>query len=218
MSDISSTNSNATTNNSLAKSRRALILIVSCVVFVIVSATILYRLAISGGINLPQVLGTSNYGVLVAPPRQLDDVLLLDEQNQPIKLSSLPAEWNFVVANDGSCPKACVDTLYLTRQLRKALGADSLRVRLVLISKQMPIDQTMHAFIQQEHEKLEVLYTTPSQFDKLFANAPAGLDPLAANTFYLVDPQGWLMMSYNQNNTYKEILKDMRFLLKNSSQ
>jgi hypothetical protein len=44
------------------------------------------------------------------------------------------------------------------------------------------------------------------------------LDPLAKNTFYIVDPQGWLMMSYSEKNTYKEIIKDMRFLLKNSSQ
>lgn len=213
MSEIPS----STAPQNAVKNRRDLILIIGSIVFVIVSATILYRLADSGQINLPKILGTSNHGELVVPPRQIDDVILTDAQGKPIKISSLPPEWNFVVANAGDCPKACADTLYLVRQLRKSLGADSLRIRMILISKQMPIDQSMHAFIQQEHEKLLVLYTTPNQFDRLFANAQPNLDPLSTNTFFVVDPEGWLMMSYDQKHNYKDVLKDMRFLLKNSA-
>jgi hypothetical protein len=198
------------------KNRRDLLLILGSIVFVIVSATILYRLADSGQINLAKMLGTSNRGMLVTPPRQVDDIMLLDRSGKPVKLSSLTPEWNFLIANAGDCPKFCMDTLYLTRQIRTSLGADSLRVRRILISKQMPIDPSMHALIQQEHEGLEVLYTTPDQFDRLFANTQPGLDPLAANTFFVVDPMGWLMMSYDQNNTYKDVIRDMKFLLKNS--
>jgi hypothetical protein len=214
MSEIPSNNTQK--NTVQAKNRRDLQLIIGSIVFVILSATLLYKLADNGQINLTEVLGTSNRGALINPPRQLDDVMLLDKDGKPVKLSSLPAEWNFLIANAGDCPKTCIDTLYLTRQLRTSLGADSLRVRRILISKQMPIDQSMLAFVQQEHEHLVVLYTTPDQFDKLFTNTKPGLDPLSLNTFFIVDPQGWMMMAYDQGNTYKDVIRDMKFLLKYS--
>ena len=37
-----------------------------------------------------------------------------------------------------------------------------------------------------------------------------------ASTWYLVDPSGWVMMSYNQNDSYKDVIADLKFLLKNS--
>jgi hypothetical protein len=215
MSDTFTTETSLQITNQ-KKNRRDLLLILGSIVFVIVSATILYRLADSGQINLAETLGTSNRGTLVTPPRQVDDIMLLDRSGKPVKLAGLTPEWNFLIANAGDCPKSCMDTLYLTRQIRKSLGADSLRVRRILISKQMPIDPSMHALLQQEHEGIEVLYTTPDQFEKLFGNAQPGIDPLALNTFFVVDPLGWLMMSYDQNNTYKDVIKDMKFLLKNS--
>lgn len=216
MSDTSSNTAPPAPSTAQKKNRRDLLLILGSIVFVIVSATILYRLADSGQINLAETLGTSNRGALITPPRQVDHIMLLDQAGKPVKFSSLKPEWNFLIASAGDCPKSCMDTLYLTRQIRTSLGADSLRVRRILISKQMPIDQSMYALIQQEHEGLEVLYTTPDEFEKLFANAQPGLDPLALNTFFVVDPMGWMMMSYEQKNTYKDVIKDMKFLLKNS--
>ena len=36
------------------------------------------------------------------------------------------------------------------------------------------------------------------------------------STWYLVDPAGWIMMSYNEEIPYKDVIKDLKFLLKNS--
>ena len=38
-----------------------------------------------------------------------------------------------------------------------------------------------------------------------------------SSTWYLVDPSGWIMMSYNEKVTYKDVIKDLKFLLKNSN-
>ena len=38
------------------------------------------------------------------------------------------------------------------------------------------------------------------------------------STWYLVDPAGWIMMSYNGEVSYKDVMADLKFLLKNSSE
>ena len=38
------------------------------------------------------------------------------------------------------------------------------------------------------------------------------------STWYLVDPGGWIMMSYNSDIPYKDVISDLKFLLKNSSE
>ena len=37
-------------------------------------------------------------------------------------------------------------------------------------------------------------------------------------TWYLADPAGWVMMSYNSDVSYKDVISDLKFLLKNSSE
>jgi hypothetical protein len=39
-----------------------------------------------------------------------------------------------------------------------------------------------------------------------------------ASIWYLVDPAGWIMMSYNGEVHYKDVISDLKFLLKNSSE
>jgi len=39
-----------------------------------------------------------------------------------------------------------------------------------------------------------------------------------SSTWYLVDPAGWIMMSYNSGMSYKDVMADLKFLLKNSTE
>ena len=41
-------------------------------------------------------------------------------------------------------------------------------------------------------------------------------DPTNPSTWYLVDPAGWIMMSYNSEVSYKDVISDLKLLLKNS--
>ena len=38
------------------------------------------------------------------------------------------------------------------------------------------------------------------------------------SVWYLVDPAGWIMMSYHEGISYKDVISDLKFLLKNSSE
>ena len=42
----------------------------------------------------------------------------------------------------------------------------------------------------------------------------AAVDP---RLWYLADPAGWVMMTYNAEVSYKDVIADLKFLLKNSS-
>ena len=37
------------------------------------------------------------------------------------------------------------------------------------------------------------------------------------DTWYLVDPAGWVMMAYDDSVPYKDVMADLKFLLKNSN-
>ena len=39
---------------------------------------------------------------------------------------------------------------------------------------------------------------------------------VAENAWYLVDPSGWVMMRYASEVNYKDVIGDLKFLLKNS--
>ena len=39
----------------------------------------------------------------------------------------------------------------------------------------------------------------------------------SSDTWYLVDPAGWVMMTYTHDISYKDVITDLKFLLKNSS-
>ena len=60
---------------------------------------------------------------------------------------------------------------------------------------------------------MKYLQLAPGGFDALF-----GENRAAPDTWYLVDPAGWVMMSYNSGIHYKDVISDLKFLLKNSSE
>jgi len=64
-----------------------------------------------------------------------------------------------------------------------------------------------------EHESLTVSEVpSQQQIDSLLS----GLDDKEAHQFYLVDPRGYLMMYYTPEQNYKEIIRDLKFLLTQS--
>jgi hypothetical protein len=79
------------------------------------------------------------------------------------------------------------------------------------LSDKRPAPASFEQFLAQEHRGLRPLVLAPGGFDQLFAESAAD-----TGTWYLVDPAGWIMMSYNKDQTYKDVITDLKFLLKNS--
>lgn len=207
--------------------RMVLLLIAGIPVTMILAATWLWYFVVEGDLNLVGTLGTANQGTLVQPPRQLDEGGLLDQGGRVFRYADLEPRWTMLVPVSGSCDADCEQRLYLTRQIHVAIGKDFNRLRRFYVSSsplaessldvsslsdQRPAPVGLEEFLETEHRGLKPLVLEGETLGRLF---PEYLEN--PSTWYLVDPAGWIMMSYNEQVSYKDVISDLKFLLKNSS-
>lgn len=223
MSDIPTDNYGSSNN------RLVLLLIGGIPLTMILAATWLWYFVARGDLDLVGALGTANRGTLLQPPRQLDDVGLSEPYGAAVKYADLPRKWMLVVPNDGgSCDAACENLLYLTRQIHVAMGKDFSRIGRLYLSESAPGQTTLEVaelsdgrpapadfagLLETEHRGLRALALSAGGYDRLFPEQVGN-----PTTWYLADPAGWVMMSYNSDVTYKDVISDLKFLLKNSSE
>jgi hypothetical protein len=215
--------------NQINKNRMVLLLIAGIPVTVILVATWLWYFVVNGDLDLVGMLGTANRGTLVQPPRQLDERELKDVNGLSFKYADLEPRWTMLVPGAGArCDEACEHSLYMTRQIHVAMGEGFSRLRRMYISESSventelrvqelsdnrPAPPEFAQYLAQEHQGLKTLTLDSGDYGLLFAEHVA--DP---STWYLVDPQGWIMMFYNDEVPYKDVISDLKFLLKNSSE
>ena len=214
--------------NQLRRNRMVLLSIAGIPVTVILVATWLWYFVERGDLDLVGMLGTANRGTLVQPPRQLDDKGLLDASGLKFTYAELEPKWAMLVPGSGArCDEACERSLYVTRQIHLALGKDFNRLRRLYISEtgagkvewavsglsdQRPAPASFADYLANDHRGLEALKIEAGGYTELFNE-----HMVDASTWYLVDPRGWIMMSYNNEIPYKDVIADLKFLLKNSS-
>ncbi|MEZ5570652.1 MAG: hypothetical protein R3E64_01405 [Halioglobus sp.] len=207
--------------------RMVLLLIGGIPVTMILAATWLWYFVAHGDLDLVGVLGTANRGTLIQPPRQLDSERLLDGSGSVVKYADLEPRWTMVIpATGGRCDESCEKSLYETRQIHVAMGKEYTRLRRIYVSDVSatsteltvgklsdgrPAPDKFDEYLAREHHGLHSMTLSVEGFRALFPEQAT--DPA---TWYLVDPAGWVMMSYNEQVAYKDVIADLKFLLKNS--
>ncbi len=168
-------------------------------------------------------LGTHNKGELIAPPKPVAELELVGVDGKAFKLDDGTGTWSFVVVPDYSigdgeaqCDEACQKNLYLTRQIREALGKYKMRVRNVLLSQSPTLAADFNQLMSTEYQGHTVTVVDSAAFDQWSKKEEPALDSLPSVSFYVVDPAGWLMMYYSSEHNYKQVISDMKFLIKNS--
>ena len=209
--------------------RLVLLLIAGIPVTMILAASWLWYFVVKGDLDLVGAIGTANQGTLVQPPRQLDDVSLMDSAGLPIKWGDSEQEprWVLLVPSPGPvCAASCEQRLYLTRQIHIAMGKEFNRIGRAYVSDTgvaetalavdtisdggtLPSD--FDELLERGHRGLRVLEVSSEDFSTLFPELSED-----AQTWYLVDPAGWIMMSYDDSVGYRDVMSDLKFLLKNS--
>lgn len=209
------------------RGRMVLLLIAGIPVTMILAATWLWWFVARGEIDLVGALGTANQGELVQPPRPLPEYELLTASGALMPWTNPDHQWTLLVTNDGdTCAVDCERKLYLTRQIHIALGKELHRVRRFYLgdrspqatrlavdslSDQRPLPDDFPALLESEHRGITVAQVAPADYRALF---PEALEDSAR--WYLVDPAGWVMMTYDGEDSYKDVISDLKFLLKNS--
>lgn len=197
-------------------SKKQVALIMGIPVIVVLFSSLLFFLAKENVINF----GTVNHGTLIRPPVQMGD--LSPERNDGSRfLFDLPdSKWAYMVVGGQQCQGACERMLYLTRQTRIALGKKTDRVERIYLALDGPIAPSLRDFLETEHEDVTVLYAEGSEFVAAMRDMES--NPRDRQSFYVVDPLGWIMMNYRAEDVGqdgltalgKSILEDMKRLLK----
>ena len=213
------------TGLSQRQARRMLLLIAGIPVGMMLAATALWWAVQQGYVDILGSIGTANHGELVDPPRSLSDVVFQHEGVAETLWADLPTKWRLVVVQRGDlCDETCQQQLYQTRQIHLALGKEFNRVGRVLlgdvaaasvlispVTAQNDEPQRLLPWLEREHLGLTPLTLASSRLDTL---VPETIDQ--PGQWYVVDPAGWIMMRVADDLHYKDVISDLRFLLKHS--
>ncbi|HQQ74252.1 MAG TPA: hypothetical protein PK031_03795 [Pseudomonadales bacterium] len=162
------------------------------------------------GIGMPE--GTRNKGVLIIPPQQINDIDLLNQQGTKQKVEWIKeSDWTFLIAHPANCDESCREKFWENRQTRVALGKYQGHIRRVWLVTEGRIDEQTQEWLLREHKDMQLLFVNGEAWQKLLQQSV--VDQNAAQ-FYLLDPRGFVMMYYTKEQTYKDVIVDMKFLLK----
>lgn len=199
-----------------AANRRVILWLFGIPIVVFALSTALYYLVTHDMVHL----GTVNHGKLVNPPLRLTDLPLKTLDGAPYAYDQPEAKWTFLVIGDAECAGDCERMLYVARQSIVALGKKMARVKLAYLTPEPTINPALRRHIDDEYRGLELVHAERADLERLFADA--GPQPFQSRSFFVVDPEGWLMMVYQVADTQqdtlntlgKAVVKDMKRLIK----
>lgn len=205
-----------TANPSDSGNRRALMAIFVIPVVVFAISTLLYYLVQNEVIQL----GTVNNGELVTPPLALTELPLQGLDGYEYDYAGDDPRWTFLVIGDSRCEGSCERMMYVARQSIVALGKKMNRVKLAYLTTAGGLDDALQMRIDKEYRGMELIRVAEPELAGLFADAKP--QPHQPRTFFVVDPQGWLMMFYQVEDTGqdtlntlgKAVVHDMKRLIK----
>ena len=175
------------------KGRWQLILILMMVIGPMVLATFMYKLQFW----VPD--SRSYHGELIGNGQTRADIgVQADEQR-----------WQLLVTAPTACAANCQQLVYLARQLQISLGRDASRASHALAGAQ-PLSGEYEAKLKAEYPQLQHYPLDVSTFTR---NAAA---PGEAQ-LWIVDPHGNLVLRYDAKVKGKDLLNDLRHLLKLSN-
>ena len=207
------------------RARRVLLLIAGIPLSMMLAATALWWAVQNGYVDILGSVGTANHGELINPPRSLTDVVFQHEGVADTLWEDLPTKWRLLVVQRGDvCGDTCQQQLYQTRQIHLALGKDFNRVGRVVLGHVATASVTAPADLEDGEASLALLDWLGKEYvgvtpltlpaSQLNALVPESVDQ--PEHWYVVDPAGWIMMRISDDLYYKDVISDLRFLLKHS--
>ena len=165
-----------------------------------------------------------NYGELIKPPVSISDMTVNEirrpsiesafvdtsESNQKIDtLTGLGGRWMLAYINTKDiCELECLDSLYLTRQVRLMTGKNRFRVERVYLD----LSGNDNIAINFSDKSFQGLW----YFGGQSSQSPFKSTNISFDGIWIVDPMGNLVMRYPVGANIKKVYKDLSRLLKAS--
>lgn len=161
-----------------------------------------------------EMRGMNNHGALIEPPRPIENISLIDPRNADRK-DSLHGKWSMAYVAS-TCDRHCMDNVYRMRQLHVAMDKHSLRVQKVLILTEQHASELSEPFAEFAGQQvIDANFVDVNTLVNKFRLTETD-NPLTAGRLYIIDPLGNLMMSFQAEANPRDILKDLKKLLRAS--
>ncbi len=150
---------------------------------------------------------TTNYGKLLNPILNIDNIDLETLDNTITNTSHFNGKWNLIYSLKKKCDKACLANIYLLRQVNIALGKDANRLNRTFI----PSINTSNDSIKNisiNYPDLIIIKNKPDKIHGLINSFSNN------NSIFLVDPIGNVILMYEDKFEGKKLLKDIKKLFK----
>ncbi len=160
----------------------------------------------------PMVLATCMYvfGFWVPESRSYHGYLIGNGQSRmDLGVSAGERRWQLLVSVPGRCEATCQQLVYLARQVQTGLGRDAARASHALAGAQ-PLDIEYAEKLNREYPRL---LRYPLDLSRYGTLAP----DLQASYLWIIDPHGNLVLRYDAGINGKDLLEDLRRLLKLSN-
>ena len=181
------------TPHSRRRGRLQLILIVLGVIGPMILATGMYKLQFW----VPE--SRSYHGELIGNGQSRADLGVVAEESR----------WQILVSAPQECSVDCQQLVYLARQIQIGLGRDASRASHALATAQ-PLDADYDARLQREYPQLQ-------RYPLDLPNYSKATQGNGAAQLWIIDPHGNLVLRYDARVKGKDLLNDLRQLLKLSN-
>lgn len=161
-----------------------------------------------------KVRGTSNHGALVVPPVPIENLSLIDPFQSDRK-ETLHGKWSMVYIAE-TCDEVCIENVYRMRQIHSSMDKHSLRVQRVLFLTDQDINGLSELLTNYAGQQVinTDLIESNTLLDKFRLNSSD--NPIQERRTYIVDPLGNLMMSFEPQANPRDIMSDLKKLLRAS--
>ncbi|VVN26563.1 hypothetical protein [Pseudomonas fluorescens] len=175
------------------KGRLQLLLILLGVIGPMILATGMYKL------NFWVPEGRSYHGELIGNGQTRADIGVQTQEDR----------WQILVTAPRDCAVDCQQLVYLARQIQIGLGRDASRASHALAAAQ-PLSSEYDAKLQREYPQLQRYPLDLTSFSRATGDK-------AAPQLWIIDPHGNLVLRYDPSVKGKDLLNDLRHLLKLSN-
>ena len=146
--------------------------------------------------------GMRNYGTLIEPPQNLTDARFLLDDGKPLAWEDDEWSWTLIALTGPQCAEKCLARIDELRRARLTLNQNARRVRVVVLDSTLP---------ESALAPLKPLARARDADEKLATYRPVKSDDVAA---VLVDPHGFLILTYPVGYDANLLRKDLARLIK----
>lgn len=161
----------------------------------------------------------NNHGELISPVQNINHFTLLSldkDKKENISANSLNGKWWLVYVAPKHCQEECHNTLYNMRQIRTALGKQSRKLDRLFIARPDCPSSLCEAFLDENYPDMRKVTLNAQDFSTLLKPISDKAERDMIGELYLIDPKGNAMMHFSVETPPKDILTDIKRLLRNS--